>query len=65
MKTKERVFSELASFIEREYQRMRSEIERNKYAFKKLEEEQTVLKRKRAELQKLRNYCLKRKDLEK
>lgn len=62
---KEQVFNELSVFMKMEYNKIRHKINRNKWEFKKLAKEQTVLKRKLVELNDLYQYCIKRENLEK
>lgn len=64
MNIKAETFKQISLFINKEWTRINEEIRQNKYKFKRLEEEQTILKRKRAELADIYNYCLKRKALE-
>ncbi len=65
MKIKEQVFWEISDFIKKEYEKIRADINCNKYEMKNLREEQTILKRKKVELDDLYNYCIKRGELEK
>jgi hypothetical protein len=64
MNIKKEVFRQLSQYLLKEYEATRYKIRQNKYQFKKLSEEQTVLKRKLVELNDLYNYCKKRQGLE-
>jgi len=61
---KKEVFDQIAVHIKKEYENCRHNIWMNKYNFRKLADEQTILKRKLGELHDLYNYCIKRKTLE-
>jgi len=64
MNIKKEVFKQIAEQIDGIYNLTRIEIFRNKFKIKALAKEQAVLKRKKAEIQELYNYCIKRKEIE-
>jgi len=55
MQVKKRVIERIVDLLQTEYNKINYEIFENKYKFKNLEHEQTVLKRERVKLQKMIN----------
>lgn len=64
MVIKQIVFDRIALLIKKEHDLLLYKIRSNKNEFRRLELEQTILKRELAELSDLYNYTIKRKKLE-